>query len=60
MAATIPSQVIAFKGSKTGEIVQVTFEPRVELADDEIAIRVTHSGFCGTDMHVRHSDAVLG
>jgi len=36
-----------FKGSKEGKIVKST--TKRELGADEVLIRVTHSGLCGTD-----------
>lgn len=47
-----------FKGSKEGKIVQSTTTR--EIKADEVLIRVTHSGVCGTDEHYRHADIVLG
>jgi len=47
-----------FKGSKDGRIVQST--TKRELGADEVLIKVTHSGLCGTDEHYRHQDMVLG
>jgi len=47
-----------FKGSKDGDIVQSTTTRGV--GPDEVLIKVTHSGLCGTDEHLRHSDIVLG
>lgn len=47
-----------FKGSKNGKIIQST--TKRDLNTDEVLIRVTHSGICGTDEHHRHEDMVLG
>ncbi|KAE8445325.1 hypothetical protein EG329_013563 [Mollisiaceae sp. DMI_Dod_QoI] len=47
-----------FKGSKEGKIVQST--TKRELKPDEVLIKVTHSGLCGTDEHYKHEDMVLG
>jgi threonine dehydrogenase-like Zn-dependent dehydrogenase len=47
-----------FKGSKEGKIVEATTTRNIE--DDEVLIKVTHSGLCGTDEHYRHADMVLG
>ena len=30
------------------------------LGPDEVLIKVTHSGLCGTDEHYKHADMVLG
>ncbi|KAJ3752832.1 NADP-dependent alcohol dehydrogenase [Lentinula raphanica] len=51
---------IQFCGSECGEIVQKTFEHPLDLAADEVAVRVTHSGLCGTDLHFLKTDMVLG
>jgi hypothetical protein len=47
-----------FKGSKEGKIVQATTTR--EIGSDEVLIKVTHSGLCGTDEHYRHADMALG
>ncbi|KAK2625208.1 hypothetical protein QTJ16_005577 [Diplocarpon rosae] len=47
-----------FKGSKEGRIVQS--QSKKEIKADEILIKVTHSGLCGTDEHFKCVDMVLG
>jgi D-arabinose 1-dehydrogenase-like Zn-dependent alcohol dehydrogenase len=47
-----------FKGSAEGKIVQSTNNKDIE--EDEVLIKVTHSGVCGTDEHQRTRDLVLG
>ncbi|PVI02419.1 GroES-like protein [Periconia macrospinosa] len=48
-----------FKGSKEGKIVQSqTTKP--DLTDDQVLIKVTASGLCGTDEHYKHVDMGLG
>ena len=47
-----------FKGSKEGKIYQSA--TKKDLKPDEVLIKVTHSGLCGTDEHYRHADIVLG
>ncbi|KAI5857833.1 putative NADP-dependent alcohol dehydrogenase C 2 [Tricharina praecox] len=47
-----------FRGDNTGKIQRGTTEKRLEA--DEVLIRVTHSGLCGTDCHFRSSGIVLG
>jgi threonine dehydrogenase-like Zn-dependent dehydrogenase len=47
-----------FKGSENGDIVKSTTAR--EVRPDEVLIKVTHSGVCGTDEHHRHRDIVLG
>ena len=51
-------QFTVFKGSKEGKIVQSTTTK--ELGPNEVLIKVTHSGLCGTDEHYKHADMVLG
>ncbi|KAF2420704.1 GroES-like protein, partial [Tothia fuscella] len=48
-----------FKGSKSGDIVksQTTLQ---DLMGDQLYIRITASGLCGTDLHYTHSDSCLG
>jgi threonine dehydrogenase-like Zn-dependent dehydrogenase len=47
-----------FKGSKEGKIVKSSTSR--EIKPDEVLIKVTHSGLCGTDEHYRHADIGLG
>lgn len=47
-----------YKGSKEGRIVKATTTR--ELKDDEVLIKITHSGLCGTDEHYKKVDMVLG
>jgi threonine dehydrogenase-like Zn-dependent dehydrogenase len=47
-----------YKGSKDGRIVQGTTSK--DVGPDEVLVRVTHSGLCGTDIHYKTSDIVLG
>jgi len=47
-----------FKGSKEGKIVQST--TKKDIKSDEVLIKVTHSGLCGTDEHFKRADMVLG
>lgn len=47
-----------FKGSDSGAIVKSTTTR--EIKPDEVLIKVTHSGLCGTDEHYRHQDMGLG
>jgi len=46
-----------FKGSKDGIVESTTHR---ELGKNEVVVQITHSGVCGTDEHVLHSDMVLG
>lgn len=48
-----------FKGSEGGKIVKSqTIKP--DLKDDQVLIRVTASGVCGTDEHFKEAGIVLG
>ena len=47
-----------FKGSKEGRIIKSTTQK--ELTADEVLIRTTHSGLCGTDEHYKHVEMGLG
>lgn len=49
-----------YKGSKDGSIVKSQSTRSDELKDDEVLVRITASGVCGTDEHYRSSDMVLG
>lgn len=49
-----------FKGSESGKIVKSTTTKSDELKNDEVLLRVTASGLCGTDEHFRKADMVLG
>ncbi|KAF7979130.1 hypothetical protein HWV62_43357 [Athelia sp. TMB] len=48
-----------YKGSPSGTIVRAQ-TTRPALAPDEVFLRVTHSGLCGTDAHMREKDMGLG
>jgi len=48
-----------YKGSKEGKIVESTTH-KDDLAPHEVLVKVTHSGLCGTDLHQKHNDVVLG
>ena len=48
-----------FKGNKDGKIVKAqTTKP--DLQDDQVLIKITASGLCGTDEHYKSADIVLG
>lgn len=48
-----------FKGSEKGDIVESkTTKP--DLKPNEVLVRVTHSGLCGTDIHYKTVDMALG
>lgn len=48
-----------FKGSKDGSIVK-SKSSRPDLKNDEVLVKITASGLCGTDEHYRKADMVLG
>ncbi|KAJ6095236.1 hypothetical protein N7486_005982 [Penicillium sp. IBT 16267x] len=51
-------QFTVFKGSNDGIKKEVT--RKNDLKRDEVLVRVTHSGVCGTDLHYQTADMVLG
>jgi D-arabinose 1-dehydrogenase-like Zn-dependent alcohol dehydrogenase len=48
-----------YKGSKDGSIVKSSTS-KSDLTGDQVLLRVTASGLCGTDEHYRTQDMVLG
>ncbi|KAL2836910.1 chaperonin 10-like protein [Aspergillus pseudodeflectus] len=48
-----------FKGTPSGSIKQATAKKR-SLSGDQVLIKVSHSGVCGTDVHFKTADIVLG
>lgn len=48
-----------FHGTKEGKIVEGTRKPQ-ELKGNEILIKITASGICGTDLHEVSNGIVLG
>jgi hypothetical protein len=56
---SLPTESKCISGSNNG-IVEKTVTGRSALGSHEVAIRVTHSGVCGTDLHHTHDDMVLG
>jgi hypothetical protein len=51
-------QFTVFKGSKEGKVIQSTTTK--DIRENEVLIRVTHSGLCGTDEHKKSLDMVIG
>lgn len=51
-------EITVFKGSESGNIIKSTTQK--DLLPNEVLVKVTHSGICGTDEHFRHKDMVLG
>lgn len=48
-----------FKGSSTGKIVESKTH-KESLKPDEVLLKITHAGLCGTDQHYKTEDMVLG
>lgn len=48
-----------FKGSANEGIVESTTR-RAAPTGNEVLVKITHSGICGTDEHFKHADMVLG
>ncbi|KAG1744155.1 chaperonin 10-like protein [Suillus paluster] len=48
-----------FKGSSSGKIIQ-SKSHKESIKPDEVLLRITHAGVCGTDQHHKTSDMVLG
>ncbi|KAK5071029.1 hypothetical protein LTR64_007532 [Lithohypha guttulata] len=51
--------ITAFKGSDEGQIVEASVDKR-DLQPDEVLLKITHSGLCGTDVHYKNVPMVLG
>ncbi|KAJ4479030.1 chaperonin 10-like protein [Lentinula aciculospora] len=56
--STAQIEGVTFRGSSNGSVLKSVFQKT--LAPDEVAIQVTHSGVCGTDLHYMMQDMVLG
>uniref|UniRef100_A0A0W0GB83 Enoyl reductase (ER) domain-containing protein n=1 Tax=Moniliophthora roreri TaxID=221103 RepID=A0A0W0GB83_MONRR len=52
-------QGITYRGSPSGKIVESSFA-RESLEADEVVITVTHSGVCGSELHLLRMGIVLG
>lgn len=48
-----------FKGSSDGKIVQSKTH-KESIKPDEVLLKVTHAGLCGTDQHYKTAGIVLG
>ena len=53
------ASITVYKGSENGAIVEAKVE-KPKLKADEVLLQVTHSGLCGTDVHYKGADMVLG
>ncbi|KAI1467588.1 GroES-like protein [Daldinia caldariorum] len=49
-----------FKGDKSGVPKKATTTKPKQLSGDSVLVRITASGLCGTDLHFKHEDMVLG
>ncbi|KAK5052752.1 hypothetical protein LTR84_002618 [Exophiala bonariae] len=47
-----------FKGSKDGSITSST--TKRDIGPNQVLVKITHSGLCGTDVHYTHVDMGLG
>lgn len=48
-----------YKGAKDGKVYKSTTE-KGSLENDQVLLRITASGLCGTDLHYRTTDMALG
>ncbi|KAI7024869.1 GroES-like protein, partial [Hortaea werneckii] len=48
-----------YKGSENGAVVAATTE-KPELQNDQVLVKVTASGLCGTDLHYKNANMGLG
>jgi D-arabinose 1-dehydrogenase-like Zn-dependent alcohol dehydrogenase len=53
------SNITIFTGSPSGDIIEKTIS-KPELVEDQLIIRITASGLCGTDVHARNGSNCLG
>lgn len=51
--------VTAFAAAPDGKVHE-KHTSKKPIGDNDVGIRVTHSGVCGTDLHYLHADMVLG
>ena len=54
----MPIKFTVYKGSKDG--IQQAETERQDLKSDDVLVRITHSGVCGTDVHYQGVDMALG
>jgi len=54
-----PIEFTVYKASPSGEIKQGT-TTKDDLGDDQVLVKITHSGVCYTDVHFLKSDIALG
>ncbi|KAI5792021.1 chaperonin 10-like protein [Geopyxis carbonaria] len=58
MSAPVSKTFTVFKGSESGAIVES--QTTRTVGPEQVLVRITHSGLCGTDCHVKHLDQGLG
>ncbi|KAH7912812.1 chaperonin 10-like protein [Hygrophoropsis aurantiaca] len=51
--------ITVYKGSPNGKIVK-SITHKDTLGNDEVLLKITHAGLCGTDEHYKTEDMVLG
>lgn len=51
-------EITVFKGDQNGKIFKSTTTK--EIGPNEVLVKVTHSGLCGTDVHYKSADVGLG
>ncbi|KAJ1333958.1 propanol-preferring alcohol dehydrogenase [Microdochium nivale] len=49
-----------FKGHESGKVKKSTVSKPDELEGDQVRLKITASGLCGTDLHYKTNDMVLG
>jgi D-arabinose 1-dehydrogenase-like Zn-dependent alcohol dehydrogenase len=54
----MPLKFTVYKGSKDG--IQQAEAERQDLKSDDVLVRITHSGVCGTDVQYQGADMALG
>jgi D-arabinose 1-dehydrogenase-like Zn-dependent alcohol dehydrogenase len=54
----MPIKFTVYRGSKDG--IQQAETERQDLKSDDVLVRITHSGVCGTDVHYQGADMALG
>jgi len=54
----MPIKFTVYRGSKDG--IQQAETERQDLKSDDVLVRITHSGVCGTDVHYQSADMALG
>ncbi|KAJ0384187.1 hypothetical protein COL922a_008905 [Colletotrichum nupharicola] len=59
--APTTTTTIVYKGSANGKVVEHQVSTHMDiLKPDQVFVKITHSGLCGTDEHFKTQDMVLG